>query len=141
MKRVAVLFLFLMVTVYSLPGQNKLLVYTSVDSAWFIPYINGDRYLMAPTDSFEVVLDTNRVEIFIHFPDSSVSDIYKRISFEHDSVRKFRIVIKPKLLRQVNHLGLKVTKPAEYARTHQLHDYYMLKDESFQLVIGRKKKK
>ncbi len=140
MKRLVVLFLFLMGMAYSLPAQNKLLIYTTVDSAWFIPYINGERYLMAPTDSFTVELDTNRVEIFIHFPDSSVSDIYKRISFDKDSVRKFRVVVKPRLLRQVNSLGLKVTKPEEYARTHQLHDYYMLKDETFKFVIGGKKK-
>ena len=89
--RLLIVFLFLAL-VSNAQYIGKLIIYTTIPEAAFIPYINDEKQTMVPIDTFETELvNVEEVEVLIDFADTTAYDIQLKVNFATLKNRVYRI--------------------------------------------------
>jgi hypothetical protein len=131
MNKKFILIFILFLSSFSAFAQKKLEIYTKLKEAAFIPYINDEQMTMIPVDTFSYSFDTATiVHLTIHFPDSTIYDISKKLNYNGLKYKKFQIVKRKKIIQ-------KLTDIKQRHKADTLKASFMLKDESFGEYLHR----
>ncbi len=105
--KISKLAFFVIITFFQLniyAQERKVEIFTSIDSAEFIPYIGNQPLVMLPVKSFIIDADTlDNFTLTIHFQDETIFDIVKNVHFEFLKYKKYEIVEKNKVIRKIEH--------------------------------------
>jgi len=109
-----VIILFSMLTTF---GQKRTIeIYTNQETAAFIPIINKTQMSDTAVKYYKYETDFDeKIQLLIHFPDSTTADLYKFIDFSGNlKTQKYEIVLakKAKLLQDYSGINRDKTRPA-----------------------------
>lgn len=120
--------LSLIVTVFStnlFSQQKKVEIYTTIQKAKFIPYINNVKMTDSPVDTFTYKVETDQiVNLKVDFVDKRIIDLFIPIDFNGIKFQKYKIVYKSKNKKQLEYLE-------STPQNDTLLDLFTLKNESF----------
>lgn len=127
MKKILLLFA-IVVSIFStnLFGQQKKVeIYTKIEKAKFIPYINNVKMTNYPVDNFIYMIETDQiVNLTINFVDERIIDLFIPIEFGGIKFQKYQIVYKSNSQKQIDYLS-------KTPQNDTLLDLFTLKNKSF----------